>query len=85
MDSEVMTQLEAWEVYDRWLEDTRIVFLDEPSGLEPTLRLHSRRRRASPNDWADSYLLAFSSFAGLTLVSFDRALRGRTENLLLLG
>jgi toxin-antitoxin system PIN domain toxin len=84
MGSEVMSQLEAWQVYDRWLEDTRVVFLDEPVGLEPTFRAHSRRTDSSPKDWADSYLVAFATVAGLTLVSFDRGFKGKTKDLLLL-
>jgi uncharacterized protein len=84
MASEVMSQTEAWRVYDRWLEDTRIVFLDEPAELEAAFRTHSRRRGPSPKDWTDSYLVAFASVAELTLVSFDRALQGKTRNLLLL-
>jgi len=31
---EVMTQAEAWGAYDRWLQDERVAFLDEPSGLD---------------------------------------------------
>ena len=84
MGSEVMTQAEAWHVYDHWLEDTRVVFLNEPAGLEPAFRAHSRRRDPSPKNWTDAYLLAFASASGLTLVSFDQALRGKTKNLLLL-
>jgi len=34
MGTEVMTQREAWRIYDRWLDDPRVVFLDEPIGLE---------------------------------------------------
>jgi len=84
MGSEVMSQVEAWQVYDRWLEDTRVVFLNEPAALEPTFRAHSRRRDSAPKDWTDSYVLAFASASGLTLVSFDRGLQGKTKDLLLL-
>jgi len=84
MGSEVMSQAEAWHVYDQWLEDTRVVFLNEPAGLEPAFRAHSRRRDPSPKDWTDSYLVAFASASGLTLVSFDQGLQGKTKDLLLL-
>jgi predicted nucleic acid-binding protein len=39
---EVMTQLGAWEAYDRWLEDGRVSFLDEPPGTERLFRSLSR-------------------------------------------
>ncbi len=48
MGTEVMSQAEAWRVYDRWLEDTRVVFLDEPAGLEQTLRAHSGAKIRHP-------------------------------------
>ena len=74
---EVMTQLGAWQAYDQWLED-RVSFLDEPPGIELAFRSLSRFRHPAPKDWADSYLVAFAAASGLTLVSFDQALRART-------
>ena len=84
MGSEVMGQQQAWDVYDRWLEDPRVVFLDEPAGLEQTFRAESQRRIPVPKDWADAYLVAFASVSGLKLVTFDQALRGKTSSVLLL-
>lgn len=78
------SQLEAWKAYDIWLQDERIDFLEEPSGLEAQFRAFTRSPHASPKDWADSYLLAFASAADLRLVSFDHALRLKGTNLLLL-
>jgi len=80
-----MTQPEAWQVYDRWLDDPRITFLDEPTGMEKAFRSHSRRRSPSPKEWADSYLLAFAATSGLRLVTFDQAFRGKTKNVLILS
>ena len=85
MGSEVMTQTEAWQIYDQWLDDPRVAFLGEPTGLEQSFRSHSRRRIPAPKEWADSYLLAFSAVSGLRLVTFDQALRGRAKSILLLN
>jgi uncharacterized protein len=85
MGPEVMNQREAWQIYDRWLDDPRVVFLDEPSGLEQSLRSHSRRGIPAPKEWADSYLLAFAAVSGLKLVTFDQALRGKAKGLVLLN
>jgi predicted nucleic acid-binding protein len=80
-----MSQAEAWQVYDRWLDDPRIVFLDEPQGLELTLRRYSRLKQPAPKDWADAYVLAFALVSGMRLVTFDQAFRDKTDDLVLLG
>jgi len=84
MREEVINQFEAWQAYDRWFEDSRVVFLDEPAGMESAFRSHSQGKSRSPKDWADAYLVAFSAVLGLTLVTLDRGLQGRTKNLQLL-
>jgi len=84
MGPEVMSQTQAWEVYDRWLADGRIVLLDEPVGLEAAFRMQSRRGLPAPKDWADSYLAAFAAISGLTLVTFDKAFGGRIRDIVLL-
>ena len=85
MGSEVMTQAEAWQVYDRWLDDPRVTFLDEPTGLEQAFRSHSRRRTPTAKELADTYLLAFAAVSGLRLVTFDQALRHKARNLIILS
>jgi uncharacterized protein len=85
MRSDVRSQAEAWRVYDQWLDDPRVGFLDEPDGLEQTLRSHSHPKHPAPKDWADAYLLAFALVSGLRLVTFDQAFRGKTNDLVLLG
>jgi toxin-antitoxin system PIN domain toxin len=84
MGDEVMTQAEAWTVYDRWLGDDRVSLVDEPSGLDRRFRALTRLKSASPKAWADAYLMAFAETAQLTIVTFDRAFRGRTKPLMLL-
>jgi uncharacterized protein len=85
MGPEVMNQREAWQIYDRWMEDPRAVFLDEPPGLEQSFRSHWRRGIPAPKEWVDSYLLAFAAVSGLKLVTFDQALRGKAKSLVLLN
>ncbi|MGB2591043.1 MAG: TA system VapC family ribonuclease toxin [Candidatus Acidiferrum sp.] len=77
-------QQEAWNAYDTWLQDERIEFLEEPGGLEAQFRALTRSHLASPKEWADSYLFAFASAADLRLATFDRALRHKGANILLL-
>lgn len=81
---DALTQAEAWAVYDRWLEDGRVGFLEEPPGLERKFRASTRLKSASPKAWADAYLTAFAVTAQLSLVTFDRAFRGKVKPLILL-
>ena len=80
MGDEVLSQREAWRVYDRWLADDRVNLVDEPQGLEQRLRPLTRSRHASPKVWADAYLIAFAAASQMTLVTFDRAFRGVTDD-----
>ena len=85
MGDEVLTQTAAWTVYDRWLQDDRVTFVDEPSGLDRRFRALSRSRQAAPKAWADAYLAAFADVSQMTLVTLDRAFRGKTASLILLA
>jgi toxin-antitoxin system PIN domain toxin len=84
MGKDTKTMSEAWGVWDRVWADTRIAFLPEPDDLEKEFRSRSRLSSRSPKVWADAYLLAFASVAGLKFVTFDRALRGQGVDLLVL-
>ncbi len=84
MGADVLKQPEAWAVYDRWLEDDRVGFLEEPPGIERRFRALTRMKSASPKAWADAYLAAFAETSQLTIVTFDRAFRGKTKPLILL-
>jgi len=83
-EDDVMSQVEAWQEYDRWMEDVRVQFLDEPAELELEFRAFTRSAHPSPRDWADSYLASFATASGLMLVTFDQSFRGRISNLLIL-
>ena len=84
MAEEAKTMSEAWSLWDHVWADSRISYLAEPEGIEKDFRDLSERSSRSLKVWADSYLLAFASVAGLKLVTFDRALRaGQAEVLVL--
>lgn len=84
MGAELMTQQEAWRVYDGWLEDERIEILPEPEGIEAHFRALSNLDYAATKGWADSYLAAFAKSTGLTIVTFDGALSKKSASALLL-
>ena len=84
MQSDVLTQRQAWKIYDGWFRNGWAVFLQEPAMIEREFRRLTLRPTASPKDWADSYLAAFSSSAGVRLVTFDRVLSERANGAILL-
>jgi uncharacterized protein len=84
MGKDTRSMSEAWGLWDRIWADNRIVFLAEPEGLEKEFRSRSRLSSRSPKVWADAYLLAFASVAGLKLVTFDRSLKSRGSDVLVL-
>jgi len=84
MGADTKTMSEAWGLWDRIWADNRIMFLPEPDEIETEFRFFSRLTSRSPKVWADAYLLAFASVAGLRLVTFDGALKSRGRNVDLL-
>ena len=60
---------EAWNLWDRVWADDRVIFLPEPEEIEREFRARSRLSSRSPKVWADAYLLAFASVAGLKLIT----------------
>ena len=77
MAEDLLTQRKAWEAYHRWLDDERVSFHEEPDSarLESAFEELSTRSRRATKLWTDAYLAAFARTAGLTLVTFDQALR----------
>ncbi len=84
MGQDTRTMSEAWQLWDRVRADARIGFLSEPENLDGEFRAHSQLKTRSPKVWADAYLLAFATAAGVRLVTFDRALKSRGADVLVL-
>ena len=70
--SSVVTQDQAWKLYDHFLSHPLVDFRDEPAGLEPQWRQWARSQRFSPKIWNDAYLAPFAQAAGFEVVTFDR-------------
>jgi toxin-antitoxin system PIN domain toxin len=84
MGEDVVTQREAWALYDRWLKDERVDFVEESPALERSFRARTRLKQAAPKSWADAYLAAFAETSQLALVTFDKGFRGKVSPLVLL-
>ncbi len=67
-----LTLLAAWRVYDDLCNDARVVYAEEPAGLEAIWRANTQDQAYSPKVWNDAYLAAFADAAGFGVVTFDR-------------
>jgi toxin-antitoxin system PIN domain toxin len=76
MGVNVLTPASAWRVYDDFERNPRIVFANEPPGIEIKWRnLHQPVQ--GPNSWTDAYLASFAIASDFTLVTFDAQLARR--------
>lgn len=84
MGDDVLTQSQAWKQFDALLASPGNRMMDEPHGIDPVFRQNTDRNEASTKQWADGYLAAFATAAGIQLVTFDRALAGKVKGAVLL-
>lgn len=68
-----LTNREAWQVIDSFMEDERITFASEPEGVEETWKTWAIRDTNSPKLWMDTYLAAFALRGGLQMITTDKA------------
>jgi toxin-antitoxin system PIN domain toxin len=80
MNGKPLTIREAWAAYDHLFQDDRVALFDEPRGAETRFRQYTRSRSASPNLWADAWLLAFAEDSGGRIITFDKALAARSAS-----
>jgi hypothetical protein len=82
MGKDVRTIGQAWKVYDRWLEDSRVGIRQEAVELDAAFRAATRpfSRLSSPKALGDRYLLAVSEVTDSTLVTSDRVWRPHARN-----
>ncbi len=52
---EVLSQEQAWRAYDRWLQDERVEYLDEATGLETYFRDLTRSPHSAPKDFDQAF------------------------------
>jgi uncharacterized protein len=76
MGEQTLTLREAWAVYDNWLQDSRVEFYPEPSGVDAVFREATApfARKAASKWRGDCYLLAYAKQSYATLATFDKAL-----------
>ena len=74
MGGDAVDRSQAWRLFDELWSDERVLWAEEPDGLEPVLRAISARDDKSHKLWTDDYLAAFAQVGDLTLTTLDRKL-----------
>lgn len=85
MNDETLTQQQCWDIYAKWMAGGRAVQWLEPSGIDEAFQKRTATDEAAPKSWADAYLAAFAEAGGMQLVTFDRALAGKSNGSVLLS
>jgi len=77
MGTQTLTLRGAWEVYERWLNDSRIEFYPEPKNIGAAFRETTKPflKQSASKAVGDCYLLAYAAESYATLVTFDKALK----------
>jgi uncharacterized protein len=63
----------AWDVYEAFIADERILFQAEPPRVDVIWKKLAARKTSSPKLWMDAYLAAFAIAIGAQLVTTDKA------------
>lgn len=72
MKDNVLTNRQAWQVYERFLRDIRVTYFPEPSTLENLFQAYAAILQPAPRVWGDGYLAAHAAASNAVLVTFDR-------------
>ena len=76
----------AWTIYEDFLADERIAWVEEPPGIERYWKKLAGGSMASPKLWMDAYLAAFALAGAYQLATTDKAFKQfKGLNLLILA
>ena len=69
MKNSVLTSAQAWDVFDAFMNNARVRYMEEPMGVET----HFRRmtRNVSRHNWSDAYIAAIAARSNRSVVTFD--------------
>jgi toxin-antitoxin system PIN domain toxin len=72
MGNDVLSQRQAWSVYEQFAHDQRVIFAVEPPNIEPVWKRLTQSAFALTGLWTDAYLAAFALLHNFRVVSFDK-------------
>jgi hypothetical protein len=75
MGAFVQSQQDAWRTYDSLVNDPRVLFLEEPAGIEIVFRGFTQATSPSHAVWTDAYLAALAVRMPAQLVTFDQSFK----------
>jgi uncharacterized protein len=76
MGEDVLSQRQAWSVYEQLARDTRVIFALEPPDVEPVWKKLTQGTVRASGLWTDAYIAALARLHSFQVVSFDRGFRG---------
>ena len=77
MGGDAVDRSQAWRLFDQLWSDERVMWAEEPDGLDAVWRAISARDDKSHELWTGDYLAAFAQASDLALATLDRKLLGR--------
>jgi toxin-antitoxin system PIN domain toxin len=76
MGEDVLSQRQAWSVYEDLARDARVIFALEPPDVEPAWKKLTQGAFRAASLWTDAYIAALALLHSFQVVSFDREFRG---------
>ena len=70
--SRPLSSEEAWDVYQRYRVEARVVFILDSPGVDQGFMEYTRQSGFMHQLWTDCYLAALASFRNCRVVSFDQ-------------
>jgi toxin-antitoxin system PIN domain toxin len=77
LGSDTLSASLAWGAFDAFLTNARISQIEEPPSIDRHWRAATTQEKHGSNWRTDTYLAAFATAAGFTLVTFDAQLAAR--------
>lgn len=75
MGVDVLSQRQAWSVYEQLARDARVVFALEPPDIEPVWKKLTHGALRAAGLWTDAYVAALALLHNFKVVSFDGGFR----------
>jgi uncharacterized protein len=72
MADDVLSQRQAWSVYEQLARDQRVIFALEPPNIEPVWKKLTQSMFAMTGLWTDTYIAALALLHNFRVVSFDK-------------
>ncbi len=76
MGRDVVSQRQAWRIFDRTISDARVGLLYEPARVEAEFRRLTQSPHPATRSWSDAYLAAVAATGGLAVATLDQGFAG---------